>query len=95
MSLRNTVISVGPLSEKVNVVSNDHGPTQKCDFTNFTDRNMLDTINDFRDLVVACKMHDWYAKISSISIKRQAIAMAGRYENKPLQNVFNTTYTFI
>ena len=70
-------------------------PRKSAILTSFTDRNMLDTINGFRDSVVACKMHDWYAKISSISIKRQAIAMSRRYENKPLQNVFNTTYTFI
>ena len=42
-----------PRSEKFNVVSNDHGRTQKFDFcvsvvkTNFTDDHTPDTINGF------------------------------------------------
>ena len=57
-------MSGGPGSEKVNIVSNDHGLTQKCDFwvsvgkTNFTDLHTPNTKNDFRDSVLVCKMHD-------------------------------------
>ena len=51
-------MSVGPCSESFNIVSNDHGRTQKCDFcvsvdkTNFADHHTPDTINDFRTLVL-------------------------------------------
>ena len=44
-------MSVGPHSEKFNMVSNDHGRTQKCDFcvlvgtTNFNVHHTPDTIN--------------------------------------------------
>ena len=31
----NTVVSVGPRAEKFNIVSNDHGRTQNCDFSVF------------------------------------------------------------
>ena len=61
------VVSLGPSSEKFNIVSNDHGRTQKCDFcvgkTNFTDRHTPDTINGFRNSVLVCKMHDCYCTI--------------------------------
>ena len=62
-------LSVGPPSKKFNIVSNDHGRTQKCDFcvsvgkTNFTDYHTPDTINGFRDSVLVCKMHDCYCTI--------------------------------
>ena len=58
-----------PLSEKFNIVSNDHGRTQKCDFcvsvgkTNFTDHHTPDTIHGFRDSVLVCKIHDCYCTI--------------------------------
>ena len=58
-----------PRSEKFNIVNNDHGHTQKCDFcdslgkTNFTDHHTLNTINGFRDSVLVCKMHDCYCTI--------------------------------
>ena len=67
-------MSVGPCSEKVNMVSNDHGRIQKCDFCvligkiNFADRGTPDTINAFRDSVLACKMHDCYCTIRKILI---------------------------
>ena len=61
-------MSVEPRSEKFNIVSNDHGRKQKCDFcipvrkTNFTDHRRpagsWNTINSFRDLVLVSKMHD-------------------------------------
>ena len=63
------VVSFGPRSEKFNIVSNDHGRTQKCDFcvsvgkTNFTDRHTPGKLNGFRDSVVVCKMRDCYCKI--------------------------------
>ena len=63
------IVSVGPRSEKFNIVSNDHGHTQKCDFclsvgkTNITDHDTPDTINGFRDSVLVCKMHDRYCAI--------------------------------
>ena len=63
-------MSVGPRSEKFNIVSNDHGRTQKYDFcvsvrkTNFTDHRTPDIIHGFRDSVLVCKMHDCYCTIS-------------------------------
>ena len=63
-------MSVGPRSEKFNIVSNDHGGTQKCNFcisggkTNSTDHHTPDTINGFRDSVLVCKMYDCYCTIS-------------------------------
>ena len=57
-------MSVGPHLEKFNIVNNDHGRTQKCDFcvavvkTNFTDHGTPNTINGFRDSVLVCKMND-------------------------------------
>ena len=72
-------MSVGPRSEKFNIVSNDHGRTQKCDFcvsvckTNFTDHHTPDTKYVFRDSVLFCKIHDCYCTIrkdiESISIR--------------------------
>ena len=58
------ILSVGPRSEKFNIVSNDHGCTQKCDFcvsigkNNFTDHHTTDTIKGFSDSFLVCKMHD-------------------------------------
>ena len=57
-------MTVGPHLEKFNIVSNDHGRTQKCDIcvsigkTNFTDHHTPYTIKGFRDSVLVCKMHD-------------------------------------
>ena len=57
-------MSVGPRSEKFNVVSSDHGRTQNSDFcfsvgkTNFIDHHTPDTINGFRDSVLVFNMHD-------------------------------------
>ena len=62
-------MSVGHHSKKFNIVSNDHGRTQKCDFcvsvskTNFTDHHTPGTINGFRDSVLVCKIHDCYCTI--------------------------------
>ena len=62
----NTVASVCPHLEKFNIVSNDHGHTQKYDFcilvckTNFTDQHQPNTIHGFRDSILGCKMHDCY-----------------------------------
>ena len=59
-------MSVGPRSGKFNIVSNNPGRTQKCDFsvsvckTNFLDYHTPDTIHGFRDSVLVCKMHDCY-----------------------------------
>ena len=36
----NTFVSIGPLAEKFNIVSNDHGHTQRCEFS-VLDRNHL------------------------------------------------------
>ena len=60
---------VEPRSEKFNIVSNEYGRTQKCDFcvsvgkTNFTDHHTPDAINDFRDSVLVRKMHDCHCTI--------------------------------
>ena len=62
-------MSVGPRSEKFNIVSNDHGSTQKCDFcvsvckTNLSDHYAHDTIHGFRDSVLVCKMHNYFCTI--------------------------------
>ena len=99
------VVSVGPPSEKFNMVNNDHWRTLKCNFcgsvgkTNFTEHDMPDAINGFRDSVLVCKMHDCYCTLrknsfsSSLLIKhckRQAISKCFRM----LLNVFSTTYTY-
>ena len=53
-------------AEEFNIVSNDHGRTQKCNFcvsvckTNFTDHHTPNIMNGFRDSVLVCKMHDRY-----------------------------------
>ena len=65
----------------------------------FADHHRPDTINDFRDLFLVCKMHDCCCAIrknfsqkfrafSFLLIAIQAIAMIGLYETKPLQNLF-------
>ena len=60
-------MSVVPRSEKFNIVSNDDGCTQKCDFcvsvckTNFTDQHTSDIIHGFRDSVLVGKMPDCYS----------------------------------
>ena len=62
-------MSLGPRREKFNIVNNDHGRTQKCDFcvpvgkTNFTVHHTPDTITSFRESVLVCKMHDSYCTI--------------------------------
>ena len=82
-------MSVGRPTGKFNIVSNDHGRMQKCDFcvsvgkTNFTGHHTPDSINGFRDSVLVYKMHDSYCTIrknfehfhSFIQAKRQAIGM--------------------
>ena len=100
-------MSIGPRSKKFNLVSNDHGRTQKCDFwvlvgkSNFTDHHTPDTINDFRDSVLVCKMQTFRALFPFLLIRRshqamQAFAMAKLNENKPLQNdiQFRKTHRF-
>ena len=58
-------------AEEFNIVSNDHGRTQKCNFcvsvckTNFTDHHTPNTVHRFRDSVMVCQMHDCYCTISS------------------------------
>ena len=60
---------VSPRSEKFNIVSNNHGRTEKCDLcfsvgkTNFRDHHTPDIINGFRDSALVCKMHDCYCTI--------------------------------
>ena len=94
-------MSVGPCSEKFNMVSNDHGRIQKCNFcvsigkTNFADRGTPDTINGFRDSVLACKMHDCYCTIRKKfehfhfrSISPGLLEMITLNGNEPLQNAF-------
>ena len=81
---------VGPHSEKFNIVSNDHGLSQKCDFfvsigkTNFTDHHTPDTINGFRHSVLVCKMLLYDMQ----KFRAFPFAMFRLYENKPLQNAF-------
>ena len=104
------VVSVGPPSEKFNIISNDHWRTQKCNFcgsvgkTNFTEHDIPDTINGFRDSVLVCKMHDCYCTLrknsfssSTASGKRlQWLDYMYMKTNhfKMLLNVFSTTYTY-
>ena len=62
-------MSVGLRSEEFNIVSNDHGRTQKCDFcvsigkTNFKDHHTPYTIESFKDSVLVCKMLDSYSTV--------------------------------
>ena len=106
-------LSVGPRSEQFNIVSNNHGRMQKCKFwvsigkTNFTDHRTPYTINDVKDSVLVCKMHDCYCTIRkhfehfhSFSSgphhqAMQSIAMVRLYENKPLQNTFKCIQHYI
>ena len=97
---------VGPRSKKFNIVSDNHGRTQKCDFCisvckiNFTDHHKLlqYTILEIRF---------WSLKCTTVTVRRklehffsfpsgmQAIAMV--YEIKALQNalnLFSTTYIY-
>ena len=97
-------MSVGPYSEKFNIVSNNHGRTQKCDFcvlvckTNFTDHHTPDPIHGLRDSVSVCKMHDCYCtirkNIESISIPNECKRLQLDYMKsnhfKMLLNVFST-----
>ena len=74
---------------------------------NFTDPHTPDAMSGFQDAVLVCKMHDCYYTIDKISSiyfhsfssgllikrrRRQSIAMFRLNENKPLKNVFSTTY---
>ena len=81
-------MSVGPLSEKFNIVSN-HGHMQKCNIyvsvckTNFADHHTPDTIHGYKDSVLICKMHDCSCTIRkhfehfhSFPSSDEAIAMA-------------------
>ena len=62
-------MSVGPRPEKFNIVRNDHGRSQNCNFcvsvgkTSFRDHDTPDTIKGFTDSVLVCKMHDCWQKI--------------------------------
>ena len=74
------VVSVGPSSEKFNIVSNDHGRTQKSDFCVSVGKTNLQTITHLIKYMVL-EIQFWsvkcttatvrYAKISSISIPSQ------------------------
>ena len=94
-------MSVGCRSKKFNIVSKDHGLTQKCNFcvsvckTNFTDHWTPDTIHGFRDSVLVCEMHDWYCTMCknfehfySLPLSDASAIIRLAYENKPLQNAF-------
>ena len=96
-------MSVGPRSEKFNIVSNDHGRTQKCDFcvsvckTNFRDHHTTTTIHGFRDSARVYKMLDCYCTLRKnfenfLSFPSNdvsdPIAIVRLYENKPLENAF-------
>ena len=62
-------MSVGPRLEMFNIVSNNHGRTQKCDFcvsvckANFTDHDTPARRHGLTDSVLVCKMHDCYCTI--------------------------------
>ena len=66
-------MSVGPRSKKLNIVTNDHGRTQKSDFCvsvgkiNFTDNHTPDAINGFRDSILVSKIQKFRAFISILS----------------------------
>ena len=98
-------LSVGPRSEKFNIVSNDHGRTQKFDFcgslrqTNFTDHHTPDAIKGFSDSVLVCKIHDYYCTIRKLfehfhSFSSGLLTLMKRNYFKMLSNVFSTTYTY-
>ena len=90
-------MSVGPRLEKFNIVSNDHGRTQKCDFcvsvgkTNFIDHHTTDTMNGFRDSVLVCKMHDCYCTIRKNFEHFHSYQALKTNHFKMLLKVFSTT----
>ena len=92
---------VGPHSEKFNIVSNDHGLSQKCDFfvsigeTNFTDHHTPATINGFRHSVLVCKMHDCCCTICKNfeHFHLQCLDYMKTNHFKMLLNISSTTYT--
>ena len=62
----------------------------------FTDHDAANTIYDFVDSVLVCKMHDCYYRIlkifeqhSILSKAMQTVTMDRLDENKPLQNALN------
>ena len=63
-------MSVGPCSEKFNIVSNDHERTQKCDFcvsvckTNFTDHQTPDKIQPFT-IVTTIVLEIWFWSVKA------------------------------
>ena len=101
-------MSVGPRSEKFDIVSNDPERMQKYDFcvsigkTNFTGRDKPDTINGFRDLVLVCKMRNCYCTIRKhFEHFHQAAGDCNGYNShmktnhfKMYLNIFSTTYTY-
>ena len=92
-------MSGGSHSEKFNIVSNDHGRTQKSDFcvsvgkTNFTNHHTADAISGFRDSVLVCKMTTatvQRGKISSIFIPSHQ-AMQAQSDCHGLQIIWKQT----
>ena len=95
-------MSAGPRSEKFNIVSNDHGRTQKVRFLAIQfvkpilqaiTHLIQYTVSEIQYLSVKCTaVTVRYAKVSSISIPShqamQVIAMVRLYESNPLQNAF-------
>ena len=91
-------------SEKSDIVSNDHGRTQKCDFcvsvgkTKFTDHYTPNTMKRFSDSVLVTTDYEKIPSIPFFSsdlltlIKRQAIAMVTLNGNKPPQNAFKRSF---
>ena len=69
-------MSVAPCSEKFNIVSNNHGSTQRCDFcisvfkTNFTDHQPPDTIHGFSIVkTMVLEIRFWSVKCTSVTVR--------------------------
>ena len=94
-------MSVDSCLEKFNVVSNDHGRTQKCNFcvsffkTDFTDHHTPDTINGCWDSVLVCKILDGYCTIRKNFEHPSIPCHHAIYGNKPLQNPFKLIKHYI
>ena len=104
-------MSVGRRLEMFNIVSNNHGRTQKCDFcvsvckAKITDHHTPARRHGLTDSVLVCKMHDCYCTIRNNFERFHSLLSTDAsdcnyqtsylYESKPLQNAFESTQYYI
>ena len=82
------VVSVGPRSEKFNIVSNDHGRTQKSDLVFQLVKPILHTISHLIQQTVL-GIQFWSVKCTAPTVRYAKIR-----EHFHSLNVFSTTYTY-